>query len=122
MHALPRRTEFPRSDQQGDFFSERGEINGQKVDTISPQYNSANKECTHLLPNGGNLTAAELQQLLTQALKWTQCLRQHGLPNMPEPVEHDGGLTQSFPRGGPNSPQFKAATRACHLLAPGGGP
>ncbi len=113
---------FPDPNSQGNFLYERGEINGQTVDYRSPQFTSANKACTHLLPNGGKPTAAELQQALTQALKFVQCLRQHGLPSMPDPVESDGGISNYFPRGvSPNSPQFQAAMKACQSLAPGGG-
>ena len=117
-HGVPN---FPDPTSNGEFLSERGELNGQKVDFNSPQYVSANKACTHLLANGGQPTAAELQRLLTQALKFTQCLRQHGLPNMPDPVERDGGISQHFPRGvSPNSPVLRAATTACQSLAPVG--
>lgn len=113
---------FPDPTSNGDFLSIHGILNGVRVDYNSSAYNKANKACTHLLPNGGQPTAAQLQQFLAQALKYTQCLRTHGIPNMPDPVESGGGILQHFPRGvRPNSPQVRAATKACRSLQPGGG-
>ena len=96
-HGVPN---FPDPNSRANFLYQRGEINGQKVDYNSPQFTSANKVCTHLLPNGGKATAAELQQALTQTLKYVQCLRQHGLPNMADPVESDGHIRLSFRQTG----------------------
>lgn len=114
-------TNFPDPNSKGQFLSIHGVLNGQKVDFNSPQYTKANKDCEHLLPNGGQPTAAELQQLLTQALKYTTCLRTHGLPNMPDPVETSGNIGIRFPGGvSPNSPQLQKALAACRSLSPGG--
>ena len=55
-------------------------------------------------------------------LKYSQCMRSHGVPGFPVP----GGSGQSPAPGksaaaiNPNSPQFKAASAACqHVLPPG---
>jgi hypothetical protein len=53
-------------------------------------------------------------------LKFSQCMRSHGLPSFPDPSAN-GGIQLS---GGlnPQSPQFKSAQAACTKLLPGGGP
>jgi hypothetical protein len=58
-----------------------------------------------------------------QALAFARCMRQHGLPNMPDPkLSGDGGIAQPFPRGvGPNDPKVKAAQQACRQHLPNGG-
>lgn len=78
------------------------------------QMTSANKACAHLLPNGGVPTAAQRQQMLNQALKFTQCMRAHGITNMPDPGS-GGGEAVNIGASGINvqSPQFQAANRAC---------
>jgi hypothetical protein len=116
--------DMPDPNSNGDFLDVRGTLNGVKgVDPNSSQYQKADRACSHLLPNGGQLTAAEQQEFLAQAMKYVGCLRKHGIPNMPDPVASGGGITQHVPRGvGPNSPQLQAAQKACKSFVPGGGP
>ena len=115
-HGVPN---MPDPTSDGSFLYDRGLLNGQRVDVRSAQYNSADKACTHLLPNGGKPTAAGLQYTLTQLLKYVRCLRTHGLPNTPDPVESKGGVGMRLP-GNPNSPQVQSAMKACKSFAPGG--
>jgi hypothetical protein len=109
---------FPDPDSKGNFIIKGPEIGG------SPQQNaSADKACRHLLPNGGQMTAAQQQKALSQALKFVACMRSHGLPDMPDPVVDRGGISirvggKGF---GPNSPQFRSAQQACRQFGPGGG-
>jgi hypothetical protein len=57
-----------------------------------------------------------------QALAFARCMRQHGLPNMPDPQLMGDGIAQRFPRGaGPNDPKVKAAQQACKQHLPNGG-
>ncbi len=112
---------FPDPDSKGNFI-----ING-KEDHLggSPQQNqSADKACRHLLPNGGQMTVAQQQKALSQALKFSACMRSHGVPSFPDPTSRNGGVTISLGGSGisPNSPQLRAAQQACRSLLPGGGP
>jgi hypothetical protein len=59
---------------------------------------------------------------IAQAAKYTECLRQHGLANFPDPraITENGTptVTIAFPVGSTNAPQFNAATGACNHLYP----
>ena len=109
---------FPDPDSKGNFI-----IKGPEIGGSAQQNASADKACRHLLPNGGQMTAAQQQKALSQALKFVACMRSHGLPDMPDPVvEHGGIALRVGGKGfGPNSPQFRSAQQACRQFGPGGG-
>jgi hypothetical protein len=85
----------------------------------SPQFVAANKACQHLLPPSKPLTAAQQRKLSQQMLRWVACIRAHGEPDMPDPVINSQGVELHGPPGGPFSPTFRAAQRACRSLGPG---
>jgi hypothetical protein len=119
-HGVPN---MPDPTSSGAFLSKRGTLNGVSgVDPNSPQFASANKTCEHLLPNGGNITPAEQQKALAQALKYVHCMRTHGVPNMPDPSTSGGGVGLILGPGvSPSSPQFQSAQQACRSFQPLGG-
>ncbi len=91
------------------------------VDQNSHQYRAANSACKHLLPNdGGGPTQAQVQQGLATLVKAAECMRSHGVPNFPDPIESNGGKAIGFRMNGvdPNTQQFRAAQRACRTLSP----
>ena len=56
-----------------------------------------------------------------KAQQYVQCMRSHGEPNFPEPV--NGYLTLDPSSGiNPNSPKYQAAQLACRSFAPSGAP
>jgi hypothetical protein len=55
----------------------QGQITYGPVDIHSPQYLSASKTCEHLL-GSQPLTAAQKREHLSQALKFSECMRSHG--------------------------------------------
>jgi hypothetical protein len=90
-------------------------------DQRSPQFVSANNDCRHLLPNDGNgPTQSQLAQMMTRALKYSQCMRTHGLPNFPDPTESPNGISLTLRGVDPNSAQFRSAQTACRSLSPVG--
>ncbi len=110
---------FPDPQSNGDLL-----INAKKDNLNGALMNSASKACQHLLPNGGHLTAAQKQQALNRLLKFSACMRTHGLPGFPDPAEVNGGvgLSMSGKSLNPSSPRFRSAQQACRSLMPGGGP
>lgn len=71
---------------------------------------------------GGGGTATSAKADFATLLKFSQCMRAHGLPNFPDPGA--GGGLQFTPSSGmnPQSPAVQAAQKACRKLMPGGGP
>jgi hypothetical protein len=57
----------------------------------------------------------------TQLLRFSECMRSHGVPSFPDP---SGQGIHIGPGSGinPSSPAFRAAQSACRKLLPGGGP
>ncbi|HTX46623.1 MAG TPA: hypothetical protein VMD48_10105 [Solirubrobacteraceae bacterium] len=55
-------------------------------------------------------------------IKYSDCMRSHGVPNFPDPSS-GGGIQISSSSGiNPASPAFQAAQKSCGSLLPGGGP
>jgi hypothetical protein len=89
----------------------------------SPQFKAAQKSCEKLLPNGGKPDPAMQAKAQKQMLKFSACMRSHGLANFPDPVFSNGGARVSLGGKGsglnPNSPVFQAAQKACQSEMPG---
>jgi hypothetical protein len=86
---------------------------------------AAQTACRHLLPNGGQPSQAQQQNQLKQALKYTQCMRSHGVPDFPDPTQGLNGLPGfTIPNGSginPQSATYQKANQACQPLMSGGG-
>jgi len=103
-----------------------GAVNsGSRIDKNSGQFQQALTKCRSLLPNGGVPTPQQQQKLLASALKFSQCMRSHGLTDFPDPQVLPGGRGIGLRvRGGPNSdidpssPKFQAAAQACQKVLP----
>ena len=54
----------------------------------SPQFQAAARACQRLLPPGTDdmFPPGEVQQLLIGMLRFSQCMRSHGVPNWPDPT------------------------------------
>jgi hypothetical protein len=98
--------------------------NSSGLNPDSPTFKAAQKTCEKLLPNGGKPDAAGQAKMQAQMLKFSACMRSHGLANFPDPVFSQGGarVTLGGKGGGlnPNSPVFKSAQKACQSFMPGG--
>jgi hypothetical protein len=116
-HGVPN---FPDPDSKGGLT-----LNGNSgLDPRSPQFRAAQKACRKLLPNGGKMDPKAQAKALEQALEFSKCMRSHGVPNFPDPKASGGSMELSIPKSAginPNSPQFKAAQKACQKLLPGQG-
>jgi hypothetical protein len=92
---------------------------GSDLDPNAPQMQAAQKACQSLQPGGTQGgTISEAQK--AGALKYSACIRAHGVPNFPDPVFSNGGAQLKITGIDPNSAQFQAAQKACQSLQPGG--
>lgn len=114
-HGVP---DWPSPTSQGTFVPTG-------IDLGSAQAQSAHFACEHLLPNStSQLSAAQQQKAYSQALKFSACMRSHGILNFPDPTMlPSGGVSYSLTGLDPSSPQFQAANKTCEALQgkPGGG-
>ena len=93
---------------------------GSGLDPSSQRFKAAEAACRKYAPRRGSgkpIPAAEQQRFL----RFSQCMRTHGVPQFPDPKFSGGGVQLRMPPGlGPDSPSVKAAQQACKSLAPGG--
>jgi hypothetical protein len=117
-HGVP---DFPDPDSSGRIAIQG--TPGSGLDPRSPQFQAAQQACKAFAPPGiatsGTKSRADL-------LKFSRCMRSHGLADFPDPGTqgNSGGIAITGGPGGdldPNSPVFQAAQRACQHLMPGGG-
>jgi hypothetical protein len=103
--------------------SSRGISFNPQADSHSAGFSRANDACKHLLPDdGGPPTAAQTAAETAKLLKYAECMRAHGEPNFPDPIVSGTAFGFRLVNGvDPNSPQFKAANKACQSLGPFGG-
>jgi hypothetical protein len=126
-HGVP---EFPEP-TEGHLLIHSGDHNGRVtgVNPQSSQFQAAQKACAKLAPNGGKPPSpAQQARAQEQALKFSACMRSHGVPNFPDPEFSHGGGTIRLrigSKGGapggidPSSPQFQAAQKACQATGLG---
>jgi hypothetical protein len=102
---------FPDPGPEGAFPNENGSL---KKD--SPQFKKASAACKSKEP--GPPAPSTFQQDYRKLLKYSACMRAHGVPKFPDPVleEHGVGITSNLD---PNTPPYKRANAACQSLAPG---
>lgn len=93
----------------------------------SPQFRSAQTKCEKLRPHGEPPSPAQQAQMQEQALRYSACMRSHGVPKFPDPQFVGTGIKLALGRGiDPASPTFQSAQHACESMLPGlkgkGGP
>ena len=99
---------WPDPNSQGQFLKTKTN----SADFEAPA--SAYKACLHLLPNGGQLTAAQQQIVAPLMLKFADCMRSRGITNFPDPTVNANGVSVDPPRGlDTSSAHFHAAQQAC---------
>jgi len=86
----------------------------QQLGVSSSRFQAAQTACRHLLPRGGRPpNQAVRQQVRAQSLRFSQCVRAHGVPNFPDPGS-DGRIPDPAGAGiDQASPKFRAANQAC---------
>jgi hypothetical protein len=88
-------------------------ING--VSLNAPAYQTARAKCQKYLP-GKKTASLSLQaqaQQRAKGLKFANCMRNHRVPNFPDPKYYNGGQQVYFPGVDPSTPAFQTAAKAC---------
>jgi hypothetical protein len=109
---------FPDPDRNGEL--PKNQV--AQLSAGSPQFVPARRACGHLLPNGGEPTAAQVRQAWDDMRAFAGCMRSHGVASWPDPTatsQHDQRPFFRTEEAGidPNAPQVAAAMGACqHVL------
>jgi len=106
--------DFPDPNNPGGFSTAALE----RLDTASHQFTAADATCARLLPNDGQPTPAELQQTITDGLRFARCMRAHGV-QFPDPGISGDQMTIDLGAVDTNSPQYATASQICRTK-PGG--
>jgi hypothetical protein len=89
-----------------------------------PQGQAAVRACSYLGNRVHNDVAAQNQVVLAEYVRFAQCMRSHGLPNFPDPVNSEGRvefvLSASQDGFDPHSPQVLAKAHDCEHVLPAG--
>jgi hypothetical protein len=115
--------DFPDPDSSGRFRITGGQDKSGRtfgLDPNSPQFKRARQACKKLEPSGKPDPQQEAKDR-QQSLKFSQCMRSHGVPKFPDPQfqPNGGSLLRVGKDLNPNSPRFKAAAKTCQKLLPG---
>lgn len=120
-HGVP---DFPEP-SEGHLLIKSNSKNG--LNPSSPPFQAAMKACRSLVP-APKISPQQTAAMQAQALKFSACMRSHGVPNFPDPKFEGGGVRMTLHAGpggiNPQSRQFQAAQKACQGDMPGpkGGP
>ncbi|MGW5360650.1 hypothetical protein [Actinopolymorpha pittospori] len=109
--------EFPDPDGEGRLTLRARR--GSSLDPDSPTFKAAQEACRELRPQPG---AEERERNRAASLKYSQCMREHGIKEFPDP-NPDGGMRIEMRPGSemdPRNPKFQAAQEACKSLQPAG--
>ena len=75
---------FPDPDSNGNFPNPNV--------PYSPQYAKAQSTCVKLHPYNLVLSPPQATKMMAQALKYSRCMRAHGVPNFPDPTQGNNGI------------------------------
>ena len=104
----------------------QGQVTFSGVGPQSASFQAAQRACAKYAPNGGKtLSPAQQAHMVAQALKFSKCMRAHGISDFPDPQVQTGagGVSIGIRINGkgstdlnPRSPQFQAAQKVCQPL------
>jgi len=108
---------WPDPNSSGAF--DKSKLTSQRLGAPSSRVQAARRACSRLLPNGGaGPTPAQVQQAKAQGLRFSRCVRSHGVPSFPDPGS-DGRIPDPASVGiDQGSPKFEAANQACGKYRP----
>jgi hypothetical protein len=100
-----------------------GTITFSGMNPDSPGFKKAQDACKKYTPNGGQPPSpAQQARAQAAALKFSACMRSHGVPKFPDPQFSAGRTSLRIGRDSgidPNSLTFQAAQKACQKNLPG---
>ena len=97
-------------------------VDFQELGVSSSQFTAAEGACAHLRPHGDAAIGTASQQTLGDMVRFSACMRSHGVSNWPDTTTISGGVGFNLvgvqPTVDTNSPQFQHALHECGHLIP----
>jgi hypothetical protein len=108
---------WPDPESSGVF--DKSELTLQRLRVSGSRLQAAQNACRRLLPGGGGgPSPAQVRQMKAQALAFSRCVRNHGVPSFPDPGS-DGRIPDPAAVGiDQGSPKFEAANQSCRRYRP----
>jgi hypothetical protein len=108
---------WPDPDSSGEF--DKSKLALQRLGVSGSQLQAAQTACRPLSPNGGRPpNQSERARARVQALRFSRCVRNHGVSNFPDP-DSTGRIPDPASVGvDQGSPKFQAANEACRKYRP----
>jgi hypothetical protein len=105
-------SKWPDPESNGTF--DKTKLAPQQLGASPSHIQAAGNACQHLFPAfASGMTPVQFEQMKTQALRFSRCIRAHGVPNYPDPGS-DGREPDPASIGlNDSTPTFQAALRAC---------
>ena len=119
-HGVPK---YPDPDSSNELANGLPKVSLQQLEVSSSQYQAAQSDCAHLLPNGGQMTQVQSQKDLNAMLRFARCMRSHGVPNWPDPTYGSAGWGFNLVHVhgfDPNSTQIDHKMDVCDRVLPPG--
>jgi hypothetical protein len=82
-HGVPN---FPDPTNSNELPSGMPKVGLQELGVSTSQFQAAEQRCRSVLPDGGRASPAAGQQQQNAMLKFSQCMRTHGVPSWPDPT------------------------------------
>ena len=119
-HGVPK---YPDPEGSHELANGLPKVSLQQLEVSSSQYQAAQNDCAHLLPNGGQMTQVQSQKDLNAMLRFARCMRSHGVPNWPDPTYGSAGWGFNLVHVhgfDPNSTQIDHKMDVCDRVLPPG--
>jgi hypothetical protein len=94
---------------------------GPGMNPASPLFQAAQRACQKLMPRPKNVSPAAAAKAQAAMLKFSACMRAHGLKDFPDPTFSGGMVQLGIKKSAglnPSSPIFQAAQKACQSNMP----
>jgi hypothetical protein len=119
-HGVPR---YPDPSRGNELPSGLPKVGYRQLGVSSFEFAAAESACARVLPNGGRSSTAASQQLLSQMVSFSRCMRRGGVTGWPDPEIGPGGkpgfdLIGIRPPVDTESTRFQQVLRACGHLVP----
>lgn len=105
---------WPDPNSYGGF--DKSKLTHQQLGAGGAQVHAAQLACQHLLP-ASSAAQQQTQRIVVQALRFSGCMRNHGITNFPDP-NSNGGIRIPDSLQDHGGPRYDAALKACQPFPP----